>query len=190
MKALLGRGGVTLVELVIALALSSMVFIALAALTVQAVRAHAYALKSTSAQMNVDLAFKAIERELSEATYLLAPALRGQPGSVLEACANAEGVANSPPGPIDRGKPMNFFAFCLSGATLHHHSLPGCPAAYVCGQSPSSSFGVGARPITVSFTRSSAYSRVVEVSLTARSAEFSAARGSSFAVASAAGSNQ
>ena len=91
---------------------------------------------------------------------------------------------------MSQSRRERFFAFCQVGTILYHHSQPGCPAAYTCGNAPSAISGNVAAPINASFLRPSIYSPVVEVSLTATSKEASASRASSFAAAAAAGRNQ
>lgn len=175
----------------IALSLSSLALVSVCALTGAAMRAQVHAVKSTTAQMNADLAFRSIEREVSEATALFAPAQWGLTSGLLEACSNAESVPNAgPPMPIDGARSMRFFAFCSAGPTVYYHVLAGCPAAYACGRGAVASFGDAAHPVALRVRRPSSYSPVVEVSIDAAAAEASARRASSFAVASSAGSNQ
>lgn len=186
----LGRRGVTLIELVMAAGLSAFAFTALLALTDTAARRHLHALRTSSAQMDAALAFKAIEREMSQATYLLSPAIAGIEADALSACANAApGPGGGAPAPIDPGKPMRFFAFCRSGGTLYRHSLEGCPALYSCGSGSDFAVGGAASPVAASFLRSSDGGRVMRISVTASSAEFKAVREGSFAFAVAAGMN-
>jgi hypothetical protein len=175
-------------ELIIAISLSSLAFASLASLTGSATRHQIQGMNTLSAEMNSSLAFKAVEREMSQATLLLAPAAPGLKSGALEACANAAGPGA--PSQVDPGQPMRFFAFCQIGTTLYYHSRPGCPAAYTCGNAASSSYGNGKAPVIASFLRPSAYSPVVEISVTATSQGTSTSRNSSFAVAAAAGRNQ
>lgn len=183
-----GEKGMTLTELIIAVGFSSLVFLALTSLTSLAARNQTHAMSSLSAELTASLAFKAVSRELSEATLLLSPSMAGLSSGVLEGCANAANVAA--PTPIDPGRPMRFFAFCRSGSTLYHHSLPGCPASYSCGNNPLSAYGIAAVPLNASFLRPSPHKLVVETSLTAGSSGVTASRSSSFTLAAAAGRNQ
>lgn len=189
MRPPIGRRGVTLIELVIAVSLSSLALLALLSLTDTAARHHAHAMKKTSAQMNATLAFKAIEREMSEATYLLAPVATGTPSDTMTACANAQ---PAPGGgalvPIDAARLMRFFAFCRVGGTFYHHSLTGCPAAFTCGVNPASAVGDAARPVAATFLRPFR-GEVIKVSLMASSGGIASERTGSFVVAVAAGMN-
>lgn len=184
-----GRRGVTLIELVIAVSLSSLALLALLSLTGTAARHQAHAMKIASAQTNASLAFKAIEREMSEATYLLAPAATGTPSETMAACANAQ---PAPGGgalvPIDPARLMHFFAFCRVDGTFYHHSLPGCPASYICGANPASAVGDASRPVAAAFLRPSR-GGVMQVSLSASSGGLASERSGSFVVAVAAGLN-
>ncbi|MDD5302238.1 MAG: prepilin-type N-terminal cleavage/methylation domain-containing protein [Elusimicrobia bacterium] len=185
----IGRRGFTLIELLMAVGLSALVFAALASLTGTAARHHLHAVKSAGAQMNAALAFKDVERELSGATFLLSPALRGLEAQTLEGCANAApAVGGGAPVPIDPARPMSFFAFCQAGGTFYHHALAGCPAAYRCGSSPVTAVGGGGHRVAAAFFRPSREDSV-RVSLTAVSGDITAARAGTFSVAVAAGMN-
>lgn len=192
MRRAKGRAGTTLVELVIAVGVSSLAFIALFVLTTAATGQHLRGMRTLTAQMNASLAFKALERELSAATYVVSPAVFGMEGQSLEACSNAAPSGDGgPPAAIDASRPMRFFAFCGSGGVLYFHALPGCPAAYSCGSGAAASFGEAPdRAVTASFKRPSSRRAIVESSLTARSSELVSSRTSSFAYAAAAGNNQ
>jgi len=189
MRRASGRRGVSLIELIIALGLSSMALFSLASLAGMAASQQVHAFKSSSVQMRTFTAFKVVEREMAEASYVLSPEQGGAALPLLEACANAQPAPGGwPPEAIDGTKPMRFFAFCLSGGTLYHHTLAGCPAAYTCGTNPAFAVGETARPVDASFLRPPG-SGVVKVTLTATSYGISSVRDSSFAVTSAAGMN-
>lgn len=183
-----GRQGLTLTELMIAMGLSSLAFASLISLTGLAGRNQAQGMNSLSAEMASTLAFKALSIELSQATLLVSPSMPSLTSGVLEACANASDPAS--PSPIDLGRPMRFFAFCLSGGILYHHSLPGCPAVYTCGSDYSAAYGTSRVPLGASFLRPAPYKMIIEASLTASSGQALVSRGSSFTIAAAAGRNQ
>lgn len=192
-----GRAGVTLVELLIATMLSMLAFVALISLASTAARHQVSGGKKLTAQMNASVAFKAIERAMSEATYLAKPSVGGA-SPVLEVCTNAEKLLASP-SRIDSSKDMRSFAFCpdpiKKGILHYYHSLPSCPPVYTCGTGSSLSFGDVAHPVVALFTRPSANSMAVEVSLTsgledAKSGERPSLRISSFVIAADAGINQ
>ncbi|MBI4061970.1 MAG: hypothetical protein HY403_11135 [Elusimicrobia bacterium] len=191
MRRLIGRRGVSLVELVIATGLASLALAALAALTATGARHQVQALRSATAQMSAALAFKAIEREMSEATYVIAPAAGTSNATTLEACANARlPAAGGALEPINPARPMRFFAFCRTSAGIvrYHARTTGCPAAYTCGAGPVASFGSSARPVDARFTRPLG-GDVIQVALTASSDVNTATRGSSFSVAVPSGRN-
>lgn len=178
----------TLTELIIAVGFSSLAFLSLTSLMGAAARSQAHGMSTLSAELTASLAFKAVSRELSEATLLLSPTMPGLSSGVLEGCANAAGPAG--PTPLDPGRPMHFFAFCRSGNTLYYHSLSGCPAAYACGRNPFSTYGMASIPLSASFLRPSPHKLLIEASLTADSGGITASRSSSFTLGAAAGRNQ
>lgn len=184
-----GRGGVSLIELVMAVGLATLALAALSRLTCTAALYQVRALRSSDAQMNAALAMKTVEREMAEATYLLAPAPTGAPARTLAACANAQPApGGGAPVPIDPARPMRFFAFCQADGTFYLHALTGCPAAYVCGSSPAVSVGEGLRPVSAVFLRPPE-GGVIQVALTASSGGITSSRDGSYAVAASAGMN-
>lgn len=189
MRGALGSRGISLIEVMIAVSLSGFALFAVFSLMGTAYRQQMHTLKSASAQLNAVVAFKAIEREMGEASYLLSPVVPGRPSDILTACANAQPAPGGGPlVPIDTARPMRFFAFCQNNGTFYHHTLPGCPASYSCGVNPASAVGGSGRRVTASFIRAPR-GTVVRAALASSAGASSASRESSFAVAVAAGMN-
>jgi prepilin-type N-terminal cleavage/methylation domain-containing protein len=186
------RRGFTLIEMVIALALSTLVVVALAALTVPLARAQVSAARGQTAQVNMSYASGLVERELRQASWIRVPTAANAPSAVLEGCTNAY----VPPGAslpqrVDPARPMRWFAFCSDARSIHYHTGADCPAVYACGDSPAFSFAAGGDSTAgATFTRPSALSGVIEATLSLRSRDSSAAATSAVALAAAAGRNQ
>ena len=83
------RGGFTLIEVILAMALGSMVIIGLSNLLVPLTQAQLFAARGQTAQLNAVSAQSATERALRQATYVKIPSAPGLPSDRLEGCQNA-----------------------------------------------------------------------------------------------------
>ncbi|MDE2509757.1 MAG: prepilin-type N-terminal cleavage/methylation domain-containing protein [Elusimicrobia bacterium] len=186
------RGGFTLVELIMAMALGSLVIIGLSNLMVPLTRAQVYATRGLTAQMNAVAAQTAAERALREATWIGTPAAPGLPSDRLEGCANAVVDPGTDPVAMDPTRPMRWFAFCSQDGVVYEHAGDGCPPRYSCGTAPQGTFGGGSLTsgATAQFTRSSAFDSVVDIDLAFDSAGVSSHVLSAVAFSAAAGTNQ
>ena len=184
--------GYTLIELVLSLALGSIVLIGLSNLMVPLTRAQILASRGQTAQLALVSAQSATERALRQATWLRSPSIPGLAADRLEGCENAQVEPGANPTPVDSSRPMRWFAFCAQDGVVYDHAGEGCPPRYLCGLKPLGSFGGGSLTAgaTIQFTRASAYSTVVEVDLAFTSGEASSRAKSAVAFAAAAGSNQ
>jgi type II secretory pathway pseudopilin PulG len=184
--------GFTLIELILAVGLSSLVMLGLMYLVVPLARSQALATRGQTLQLNLAAALKTADREISEASWLQSPSRPGMPAGALEGCSNASAPSGSSmPAPLDPSRPMRWFAMCSSSGILYDHEGPGCPPRYSCGLSPNAAFGGGASPqASASFTRASPFTTVVEIDLSLGSQGTSLAAQSAAAFAGAAGTNQ
>jgi len=185
-------GGFTLIELVVAMALATIVIVGMDRLLLPLVRAHVDAARSATAQAGLTGALGAAEKALRRATLVTCPQLIGYPADRLEGCANAVAPgAGQAPVPLDPARPMSWFAMCAADGALYYHEGPGCPARYSCGQGALAEFGGGRAPsATASFTRATSADAAVDIRLTLASGPSTASAQSAAAVAAAAGSNQ
>lgn len=160
------RTGFTLVEVMLAMALASIVMLGLSYVMLPLARAELLARGQTS-QLNLAAALKTADREIRQASWLLTPSLPGIPNDRLEGCQNATPpLGAAPSAPIDPGQPMSWFALCPLKGRLYYHTGGGCPPSYDCGLGPASEFGGGpASQVQASFTRASPFTTVVEISL-------------------------
>lgn len=175
MRARRAQAGFTLLEVVIAGGLATLVVLGLSAVVLPLVRAQALSAQGASAQMGAAAALSATDREIRQATWIATPSLAGVPSDRLEGCDNAR--APRPPAgpePLDPSAPMRWFAFCVQDGLLYYHAGQGCPAAYQCGRGASGSFGGGREPrARASFVRPATGGAAVDVSLTLASGEAS-----------------
>jgi prepilin-type N-terminal cleavage/methylation domain-containing protein len=161
------RTGFTLIELVVATLLGSIVMISLSYILIPLIQSQVYAGRAQTAQLNLAAVDQLVERELRQASLLSKPAVVGAPSGVLEGCANAAG---SPPAPLVLGSTMSWFAFCTSGGIVYYHTGSGCPALYKCGTSPTAAFMWGTAPeSSLTFARPSAGSTLVTADMKASS---------------------
>ena len=187
-----GPRGFSILELIVALGLSSMVLIAIMSLTLPMVRAQVGDARSMTAQMNLAGLMSVMDREMREATYLTSPQGVGFPSRVLSGCSNAA----LPPGgfapvAVDPSAPMRWFAFCGDGQSLYYHSGQGCPASYACGAGETAAFNGGRdSSVSASYIRPSALSTVVENTTTITSMDQTSTLTSAVSYAAASGSNQ
>lgn len=166
------RAGFTLIELVIAMSLASLVLAALASILTPLVQSQAYSARAQTVQLRLAAVAQLVERELRQMSLLSKPAVAGLPSGVLEGCVNAAGA---PPAPLDPDSPMRWFAFCSSGGSVYYHSGTGCPALYTCAISPAAAFTWGPAPwSSLTFTRPSAASTLVTSVMKASSGKFEA----------------
>lgn len=182
--------GFTLIELVVAMALASLVLVGLNSLMLPLVRAQVSAARTQSTQSALAGALSAAERALRTASVVTAPALAGLPSDRLEVCANAvpEGAAYAA---ADPARATRWSAVCARDGAIFYHQGRGCPARYVCGQAAAAEFGGGVvHGASASFTRPSRWSPVVDVELALTSGDASSSARTAVAVGAAAGSNQ
>jgi Tfp pilus assembly protein PilW len=184
--------GFSLIELVIAMLMASLVLVALTSILTPLIVTQVYAARAQGVQLNLDSAQQLIERELRQATFVNTPATAGMPSGVLEGCDNAAASPTPPsPVPIDPASPMRWFAFCASGGIIYYHSGASCPAAYRCGASPVAAFSSGLNPqSTLTFARPSAASTLITATLTAASGNSSAVATTAVAFSAPAGGAQ
>lgn len=185
------RTGFTLVEVMLSMALASIVMLGLSYVMVPLARAELLARGQTS-QLNLSAALRTADREISQASWLLTPSLPGIPDDRLEGCQNAMPPSGAvPSAPIDPGQPVRWFALCPLKGRLYYHTGGGCPPVYACGSEPASEFGGGPKSqVQASFTRASPYTTVVEISLNMTSSGTSENLRSAAAFAGAAGRSQ
>lgn len=181
-------GGFTLIELILAMFLSTLVMAALFSILTPLVRTQAYTARAQTVQLNLASVAQLVERELRQASLLSQPSSVGTPSGVLSGCANAAG---SPPVPIDPASAMRWFAFCASGGVVYYHSGGGCPSMYTCGTSPTGTFRWGPAPwSSLVFVRPSAGSTLVTAQMKAMSGESQAEINSAVAFSAPAGGAQ
>jgi len=187
-----GSRGFSLMELMVAMGLSSIVMITLLSLTLPMVRAQAGDARSMTAQMNLAGLMSVMDREMRGATYLTAPQGVGFSSRVLAGCSNAAvAPGGTVPVPVDPSAPMRWFAFCGDGQSLYYHAGTGCPASYVCGAAETAAFNGGRdSSVSASYVRPSALSTVVENTTTITSLDQTATLTSAVAYSAAAGTNQ
>jgi prepilin-type N-terminal cleavage/methylation domain-containing protein len=182
------RAGFTLIELVIAMFLASIVMLALSSILTPLVRSQAYSARSQTIQLNLAAVDQLVEQELRQASLVTQPAIVGIPSGALEGCDNAAG---SPPAPLDPSAPMKWFAFCTSGGIVYYHSGSSCPASYACGVSPTSAFTWGPAPSSsLAFTRPTAGTTLITADMHASSGKSSAEVTSAVAFSAPAGGAQ
>lgn len=186
------RAGYTLVELMLSLALGSIVLIGLSNLMVPLTRAQILAARGQTTQLSLVSAQTAVERALRQATWLRAPSAPGLASEKLEGCENAAPADGSKFAPIDASRPMRWFAFCSQDGVLYDHGGEGCPPLYACGADSLGAFGGGATASTATarFTRESAFTTDVDIDLAFASGDASSKVRSAAAFSAAAGSNQ
>lgn len=189
-RAAPAASGFTLLELVVAMALASIVIVGMNSLLLPLVRAQAEAARTLSAQAGLAGALGAVEKALRTSSVVTTPSLPGIPGDRLEGCANAvaDGAAYAP---ADPARPVRWFALCARDGALYFHQGLGCPARYACGFEAAGEFGGGAvHGAAAVFTRPARASPVVDVELSLASGGVVARARSAVAVGAAAGSNQ
>lgn len=189
-----GRDGFTLIELVLAVTLASIVMLGMSSLLLPLVRSEVAAARGQTIQLNLAAALKTADREISQASWLRTPSAAGAPADRLEGCQNASAPSSvAAAAPLDPTRPMRWFALCPADGRLYYHTGAGCLLAYpyLCGSAPASVFGGGTSPqAQASFLRSSPYTTVVDISLSMTSGGTSGSLSSAAAFAGAAGTNQ
>lgn len=187
-----GRGGFTLIELILSMALGAMVLVALTKLMVPLTRAQILAARGQTTQLYAVSAQSAVERAIRQATWVKEPSAPGIPTERLEGCENAAVESGKEPVPLDASRPMRWFAFCSQDGKLYDHGGEGCPPHYVCGVSPLGSFGGGtiSSTGTATFTRESPFTTVVDADLWFASGDAESKVRTGAAFAGAAGVNQ
>jgi hypothetical protein len=186
------RAGVTMIELLLATGMASIVMLGLTYVMLPLVRAQVLSARGQTVQLNLAAAWKTADLEISQASWLLTPSLPGAISDRLEGCQNATAPASGAPSvPLDAGQPMRWFALCPADGRLFYHTGGGCPPAYTCGVDPTSSFGGGTAPqAQASFVRASTYTTVVEIGLSMTSVDSSGSLRSAASFAGAAGTVQ
>lgn len=184
--------GFTLIELIMAIGLSSLVLVALFSLSVPMARTEISSIQSQTAQLNVAGAMSVFEREVRQATYLKTPAA-GASGGVVEGCSNAAvlpGAAS--PTPLDASQPMHWFAFCADASLVYYHAGSGaCPPSYLCGTNPTGVFGGGrSSAVSAVFSRPSALTTVVQATFAVTSGAETSTLQNAVSYSAAAGTNQ
>lgn len=184
--------GYTLIELVLSMALGAIVLIGLSKLMVPLTRAQILAARGQTTQLSAVAAESATERAVRQATWVRVPDAPGIPSERLEGCENARVEVGSDPVPIDPSRPMRWFAFCSQGGVLYDHGGAGCPPHYACGVEPLGSFGGGtiSSTGTATFTRSSAFTTMVDIDLWFASGDATTKVRTAAAFSAAAGVNQ
>lgn len=184
------KRGMTLVELVIAMGLASIVVLSLANLAAPLARAQVLSHRAQTAQMAAATVLSWSDRTIREASYVRSPPAAGGPSSRLEGCVNGvPGEDGAVPARIDPALQVRWFALCPREGRVYIHQGYGCPAAfppyYRCGEEAAASFAASA-----SFTRASAASTVIDLEIEARSGEGVSNLRSSVGFSAAAGENQ
>jgi Tfp pilus assembly protein PilV len=183
-----------LVELILAVTLSSIVILGMSSLLLPLVRSEVAAARGQTVQLNLAAALKTADREISQASWLRTPPAPGKPADRLEGCQNASAPTDvALAEPLDPAQPMRWFALCPADGLLYYHTGPGCPSAYpyLCGSAPAAVFGGGTSPqAQASFLRSSPFTTVVDIDLSMTSGGTSGSLSGAAAFAGAAGTNQ
>lgn len=185
------RRGVSLVEVMFVTGLASLVLMTIISLSLSMGRSSLNASRSQASQIDLSYATQLVERELRQATFVTSPSA-GATATTLEGCGNAAILpGGGAPEALDAASPMRWFAVCAAGGRVHYHNGAGCPAIYACGVAPQASFGAGpGLPATALFSRATAQTTRVDVTLTVPSADQTATAQTAVAFAAAAGSNQ
>jgi prepilin-type N-terminal cleavage/methylation domain-containing protein len=182
----------TLIELVVAMALASIVIIGMNSLLLPLVRVQAQSMHTQTAQASLTGALSAVEKAVRQASLVTTPSMPGFPSNSLAGCTNAilPGPA-LPPVALDPSQPMGWFALCAADGRFYYHEGTGCPAVYSCGANAVAEFGGGLAPsATASFSRSTKSSAAIDISLTAASGDTTLSANTAVAFAAAAGTNQ
>lgn len=180
----------TLVELVIAMGLASIVVLALSNLAAPLARAQVLSHRAQTAQMAAAAVLAWTDRSIRQAAFVRSPPAAGGPSSRLEGCVNGvPGEDGAAPARIDPALPVRWFALCPREGRVFIHEGGGCPPAYPpvyrCGEEAAASFAASA-----AFTRASAASTVIDIEIEARSGEAVSSLRSSVGFSAAAGENQ
>lgn len=134
MKAARPPNGFTLMELVVAIALSSMVMIALTTLFLPIVRTQMRSLNDLHSQGDAMTAHRGLLQSLRDASEIYHPAQ----GSAdwISGCSNYDSTLGAP---IDGSAPNRSFYYCVAGGRLYYHSQTGAVGApTACPMSPPS----------------------------------------------------
>lgn len=167
--------GFTLVELIVAVFLASIVLLALTSILTPLVTTAVNSSRAQTVQLNLATVDKLLWRQLRTATLVTAPSLPGIPSGVLEGCANAYAQPAGGPAPIDPSAGMSSFAFCSANGIVYFHQQAGCPIVYTCGTAPAAEFVWGPEPWSaLSFTRPSAASTLITADMKASSQQAAA----------------
>lgn len=123
----------SLVELMIALSLGTMVMSAGLNLMSMSVSSQINAVRQTRLQGDAFLAWRAVEVELRQSTAILEPASTGAQSNVLTGCGNYD----SGLGALDPAVPIAGFMFCEKVGSVYLYRFSGCPPVMLpaCGSS-------------------------------------------------------
>ena len=124
----------SLVELMVAVSLGTMVMATGIDLLTMSVSNQVYATRQTRLQGDAFLAWRAVEVQLRQSTSILSPASVGATSDVLTGCGNYD----SNLGALDPAAPVTGFMFCESGGNAYFYSFSptACPMAVpICGSS-------------------------------------------------------
>jgi prepilin-type N-terminal cleavage/methylation domain-containing protein len=130
--------GFTLIELIVAVLMSSIVLLAISSILTPLVMSEVYSAKAQTVQLTLAMINQTIERELRQATAVTTPTATGTSSvsNVLEGCGNAV-LAGTSYAQIDTTVPMTWFAVCANAGIVYYYSGSGaCPGSYTCGASP------------------------------------------------------
>jgi type II secretory pathway pseudopilin PulG len=145
------RSGFTLAETLIALVLASFIFASLATVQASLSRFQFQALRRNLLQAQASYTIEVMQRELREATVLLAPPPVGS-ASTLTGFSNLNPIDQT--SPIVHSLPRRYFHFCLSSEpSLYRYSGNWPIPAITCGGPSGASERLAGGPgIVVSFT--------------------------------------
>ncbi|MBI4060397.1 MAG: prepilin-type N-terminal cleavage/methylation domain-containing protein [Elusimicrobia bacterium] len=158
-------GGFSLIEVVVALALASTVFLAVTALFSPMIRTQVKAMNGLYSQGEALIALKAMNRSIARASEIHIPAA-AEAGDVLSGCINYDSTRGSA---IDAAQATRMFYYCLEGGNLYRYSVDSLP----CPMPPPAACAAGGTLIgrNVScagdcFTRRSGIRNVVRLNFT------------------------
>lgn len=123
----------TLIELVIAMSLGTMVMAAGLNLLSMSVSSQVHVVRQTRLQGDAFLAWRAVELELRQGTAILSPGGVGAESDVLTGCDNYDAGL----GALDPAAPVTGFMFCENAGRLYVYRLSTCPPIILpaCGSS-------------------------------------------------------
>lgn len=132
-----GRGGFTLVELIVALVLSAFILVGIVGVATQMVRFQMEGQRKGDVSGWTLLSLAKMHKELEDASVLDFPSAATPTGDYISGCSNYTRITNAP---IDSSLPVTAFWYCVqtTGLTpnrlLRYSSAGTCPmAAPACG---------------------------------------------------------